>query len=219
MKSILSLLLIGITLLSCKKDEPAGLDSYTITGVVLDADNYTPISNTKVYCSFLPFSSALTFDSSFSNLQGKVSFRYENDHMPKGLTGKKSGYLPAIVNGYALKFDAGYDRNDTVFMVKNSVVNITVHMANTYTSSDILFVKAKGNIEGIGSGTISYTQCFMGNADHFQDRSLILNSQYFPANPKIYLQWYIHRNGINQPLVTDSVNLVQYGTVNYNLNY
>lgn len=220
MKIILSVVLITLTFSSCKKEEsPASLVSYTIKGIVLDADTYTPISNSKVYCSFLPFTSALTFDSSFSDLQGKVSFKYDNDFMPKGLTGNKIGYLPAIANGYSVKFDAGYDRNDTVFMVKNSVVNLTIHMVNTYTSSDHLVVKAKGNIYGIGSGNVSFTDCYTGIANQLSDRNLILNAQYFLANPKIYLQWYIYRSGIQLTSGNDSVNLVQYGAVSYNLNY
>lgn len=216
MKKIIYALITVLTFLSCKKnDSPASLVSYTITGVVLDADTYTPISNTKVYCSFLPFGSTPTFDSSFSDLLGKVSFKYENDYMPKGLTGKKGGYLPAIVNGYALKFDAGYDRKDTVFMVKNSVVNLIIHKANTYSLSDQLVVKAKGNIEGIRSGNLSFTECYAGDANQIPDRSLILNAQYFPTNPKIYLQWFIYRNGIQLTSASDSINLMQYGTINY----
>jgi hypothetical protein len=220
MKTILSAVILILTFSSCKKaDSPASLVSYTIKGIVLDGDTYTPISNAKVYCSFLPFTSALILDSSFSDLQGKVSFKYENDFVPKGLTGSKSGYLPAIVNGYSVKFDAGYDRTDTVFMVKNSVVNLTIHRANSYTSSDNLVVKAKGNIYGIGSGNVSFTDCYTGIANQLSDGHLILNAQYFPANPKIYLQWYIYRSGIQLNSGNDSVNLAQYGAVNYNLNY
>lgn len=220
MKIILFATFISSVFFSCKKnDSSASLVSYTITGVVLDADTYTPISNAKVYCSFLPLSSSLTFDSSFSDLQGKVSFKYEDDYMPRGLTGKKNGYLPAIVSNYTIKFAAGYDRTDTVFMVKNSVANLIIHMANTYTSTDQLVVKAKGNIDGIGSGNLSFAECYTGNANQIQDRNLTLNAQYFPSNPKIYLQWYINRNGLQINSGSDSVNLVQYGTVNYTLNY
>ena len=219
MKTILSAFLIILTFFSCKKaDSPANVVSYTIKGIVLDADTYTPIPNAKIYCSTLPFNYALTFDSTFSDLQGQVSFTY-NDYIPKGLTGKKSGYLPAIVNGYLLKYDAGYDRNDTVFMVKNSAVNLIIHMTNIYTSLDYLVIKAKGNIDGTGSGNLSFTDCYTGIANQIPDRNLILNAQYFPTTPKIYLQWYTYRNGVQLTSGSDSVNLVQYGAVNYNLNY
>jgi hypothetical protein len=220
MKIILFSIAILLFFLSCKKEQsPIKSNSYTIKGIVLDADTYNPISNAKIYCSFLPFISAVRYDSAFSDLQGNVSFTYNDANMPNGLTGNKNGYLPAIVNGYTIKFDAGYDRLDTVFMVKNSDVNLRIHMANTYIQGDVLVVKAKGNIYGTGSGNLSFTDCYTGDAKQLSDKNLTLNAQYFPANPKIYLQWNVSRGGVQLTSGSDSVNLLQYGVINYNLNY
>ncbi len=220
MKIILSSIIVLLIFLSCKKGQsPTNSTSYTIRGIVLDADTYNTISNVKVYCSFLPFISAIRYDSAFSDLQGNVSFTYNNANMPNGLTGTKIGYLPAIVNGYTIKFDAGYDRLDTVFMVKNSDVNLRIHMANTYIQGDVLVVKAKGNIYGTGSGNLSFTDCYTGDAKQLSDKTLTLSAQYFLTNPKIYLQWNVSRGGVQLSSGVDSVNLVQYGAVNYILNY
>ena len=215
MKIVFSAIIILLLFIGCKKSSDDS-DFYTITGIVVDIDSNTPVENAKVYCGFLPIVYSLQLDSAFSDINGKVSFTYRKDHIPKGTVAQKSGYMAAIFDNYYTISTVDVDRTDSLFLAKPSIVNITLHKSNVYQPSDSIVLKVKGYIEFVYPNL--FQTIYQTNANN-PDTSIHLNTQYKTSYSKIYLQWDIKRNGSILSTQTDSIDLIQYGTKNYNLNY
>jgi hypothetical protein len=216
-------ILIAITMIlvtGCKKPGETK-DSYTITAVVLDVDSNTPIANAKVYCGPLSVGATPNIDSAVSDVNGKVSFTFKNSGYYRQTNAQKTDYISSCVpRNYYPPPIPDIDRIDTVLLVKTSIVNIHLHKVNVYQPTD--------NI------SVSFTGCYLdgwvGNPDLFPqtmyearanngDTTFPVKIQYRNNYPKLYIRWYKWPNGGATSISTDSVNINQYGTKTYDLNY
>jgi len=223
MKKLLPLLALTIIIASCKKSDD---EYYTISGLVLDMDAKTPITSAKVYAGnsfYLPSDSAVT------DVNGRVSFRFRKDGTLVQMRPAKDNYVRPFL--FILQQPANKNRTDTVYLGRPSFVNLTMHKTGAYLPQDSIELNVRNHYaDGIFRDIYSYHS--RDKADT-PDKSFNLNSFYaLPAaatNPprivnvppvtKLYFQWQIIRNGNIIDTKTDSTELIQFGTKNYQLNY
>lgn len=219
MKQLMTILVFATTLISCKKSSNStNIDSgyYTITGIVLDIDNRTPIVGAKVYAGAPPILSPS--DSAFSDAAGRVSFRVKKEGQVKTLYAVKDNYvLPHSIFGFYVS--AYVDRTDTVYLARQSYVNLTIHKTGTYLPLDSIALKVAGDYYSAAGYSASYRSILRDKADA-TDKIFNLYSWYQSPNfTKIYFQWDIIRNGAVISTQSDSTTMIQFATKNYTLNY
>lgn len=208
MKQILAILLITATIISCKKSTD---DYYTITCLVLDWDSKVPISGAKVYVLNIHVSIGLE-DSAVTDPNGRVSFRYKKEGAYKTLFTDKGGYvIPyALIHSGNRSYD---DRTDTLYLARPSYVNVTIHKAGIYLPNDSVDIKVK-------EGLLGYYKTFIRDKADSPDKTLNLSAFYSPPYyTKLYFQWDMIRNATVLSSSSDSTDLIQFGTKNFNLNY
>lgn len=213
MKQICVAILLISIFVGCKKSTAE--DEYFNLGVlVLDYDARTPIANATVYPKSIW--GGIT-DSAFSDANGRVSFRVKKDntiYIPMGI---KNNYVIPAVGRYARS--GNYDRTDTVFLVKPSYINVTIHKTGIFLAQDSIAIRVKNDYFSPIFYSNDYRNLTQAKADA-PDKVFNLTSWYHPvAMPKIYFQWDIIRSGSVISTQTDSTSMIQFGTKNFTLNY
>lgn len=201
-----------ILLLGCKKSSETQFHNIKVT--VLDFDSRLPIAGAKVMLSraanFLPK------DSSLTDINGICIFQVTE---VSGITlyPAKNGYLTDI--GIGIAGPITNDHSITLYLLKPSFTKINLHRQAGYDNSDSVFIKLKGHFSRNIFNQDPFDSFYVRKANSV-DTSLIVNCFYNnPSNTKIFFQWNIIRNGMIHSTQTDSADLIQYGIINYNLNY
>lgn len=212
MKKLFLSAIIFILLLGCKKSSETQYHNIKIT--VLDFDSRLPIAGAKVMLSrtvnFLPK------DSSLSDINGICIFQV-TEVSDITLFPSKNSYLSNT--GIGIAGPITNDHSITLHLLKPSFAKINLHKQAVYNNSDSVLVKLKGHFFPYSLNQYIYDSFYIRKANSV-DTSLIVNCFYNnPSNTKIFLQWNILRNGVIQSTQIDSADFVQYGTINYNLNY
>lgn len=221
MKQILTILFITATLASCKKSSTDD-SHYTITGLVLDWDSKAPIAGAKVYAvtSFPPFA----MDSAVTDANGRVSFRYLKTESVRRLYTDIPGYVSPF---YSFIFGVpvnNVNRTDSIFLARASYLNLNLHHAGSYNITDSFHLRILGYRKAIflfgGDQMTKVDLLFLDRRAIAADTLLNLASVYFnPPYQKAYINWNVSRNGSVLSSGSDSTDLIQFGTKNYNLNY
>jgi hypothetical protein len=221
-KQILAILFITATLTSCKKSSSDD-GYYTITGLVLDWDSKAPIAGAKVYVSAFSITPSL-IDSAISDVNGRVSFRYLKTEAGRGLYTDIPGYVYPF---YSIIFSVpvnNVNRTDTLFRAKASYLNLNLHQSGIYNATDSMHVKIMGYRKSLflyGGDPMTKVDIFgIDRRAMAPDSLLHIASVYFnPPYQKAYINWNVTRNGSILSGGSDSTDLNQFGTKNYNLNY
>lgn len=216
MKQILILLLLPCILFSCKKSSEEE-EYYTIKGLVLDYDSKLPVVGAKVYQHEFCCRPNGFIDSAVSDANGMVAFSCKNKGDYKVLFPAKDNYLHPFkyMNNQIL---AHISRTDTIYLAKPSFLQLTVHKSNTYQPSDSILLRVGDVYYSPSSlpGSITLLKDTVSSTD----KNFNLYTFYqLPNYDKLSFQYFITRNGtllVNQSL---SVNLIQFGTQNFTLNY
>ena len=213
MKKIFAALLFFFLFVGCKKSTSKD-EYFNLSILVLDFDAKTPIANAKVYPTSIRGAGT---DSAFSDANGKVSFRIRIESTTIIPFAVKDNYvIPAIAFHV---FSANIDRTDTIYLVRPSYVNATVHKTGAYLPLDSIAIRVKNDYYSPIWYSNEYRNLAREKADA-PDKVFNLLSWYHPvAMPKLYFQWDIIRNGSVISTQTDSTSMIQYGTKNYMLNY
>ncbi|MBL7700961.1 MAG: hypothetical protein JNM14_01820 [Ferruginibacter sp.] len=221
MKQLITLVFISCVLFSCKKS--SGEDEYyTVTGIVLDFDSHTPISDAKVYVKV--FTTITVLDSAVSDANGKVSFRFKNDGRHMTLHPAK----PALLNPVYLylSYIDEKDRTDTLYLARPSFVNFTSHKTGIYLATDTVNIQVQNDyIEPTGIQYSHPRTIYKGPAN-VADKTFNLQTIYghnigsfFFGATKMYFGCEIIRNGGVIAAISDSTNIIRFGTQNFTLNY
>jgi len=206
---------IIIVLVGCSKPENPGITT-NATITVLDWDSRLPITGAMVRTAVAP-GFIRSVDSALTNSNGQVSFIFQNNDIYLMLAEKPGyqlrygSYLPAAsINGL------------TLYMMKNSYLDMNTLRTGTYNSTDSLKVKVEtywiGDqfLIGITKGEV-FRLSRLANAS---DTALTIPLLYFvPPYHKAFITWDIERNGSVILHGTDSTSLIQYGHQNYSVNY
>lgn len=213
MKQICAALLFFVVVVGCKKSTSKE-EHFNLRVLVLDYDAGTPIANAKVYPNL---DRGGATDSAFSDVNGRASFLIRKDGTLTIPAAIKDNFVVPAVGLYAR---IGYeDRTDTVYLVRPSYINLTIHRTGTYLPPDSVAIRVKNDYFTSLWYSNQYRELVREKADA-PDKLINLISWYHPvAMPKLYFQWDIIRNGAVISTQTDSTNMIQYGTKNYTLNY
>lgn len=218
-RKIIILLIIVLFMCTCKKSNDDQNNAITLAGVVNNWDTKAPIANVRVYVS-----ASLLFppvDSATSDLSGRVSFTYPTGTGIRILWPKD----PAYINSVAIfnTTNTGGSRTDTLYLMRPSYLQVNLHRANAYQASDEINLRVNGY-----RLTFSYPPPIMGLSQFYNnswsanvaDTIVNIPMAYFPTPyQKAYIDWKVSRNNIAITSQADSVDLIQYGTKNYQLNY
>jgi hypothetical protein len=221
MKALLTILILSCILFSCNKTSGED-DDYTITGVVLDFDSHTTISNAKVYVK--RFGTIMYLDSAISDANGKVLFNLKKDAGHKTLYPTKAGYLNPVY--LYLSYIDEKDRTDTIYLARPSFVNLTSHKTGTYLATDSVNVQVQLDyVEPLGIN-YSFPRTIYKDIANGPDRIFNLQTIYghamgsfFFGTTKLYFNSEIIRNGSILSIAYDSTGIIQFGTKNFTFNY
>jgi hypothetical protein len=223
MKQILTILFISATVASCKKSSTDD-GYYTITGLVLDWDSKAPIAGAKVFSESL-FTLPIALDSAVSDASGRVIFKFLKSQTGPILYAIKPGYeYPFYSLIIGVRVNNIVDQTDTIFMARASNLNLTLHQAGSYISTDSMHVWISGYRKAIyfvgGDPMTKVDLLELDRRAMAPDSLLNFSTVYFnPPYQKTYFRWNIFRNGSVISGGSDSTDLIQFGTKNYNLNY
>lgn len=221
MKKLIILLFLSCILFSCTK--PADEDEYyTVTGIVLDFDSHSTISNAKVYVKGV--SAINVLDSAVSDANGKVSFRFKKTGGHMTLHPDKPGLLKPVY--LYLSYIDEKDRTDSLYLARPSFMNFTSHKAGTYLPTDTVNIQVQNDyIEPTGIQYSIPRSLYKGPAN-IPDKSFNLQTIYghsmgsfFFGATKMYFVCEIIRNGGVTHVASDSTSIIQFGTQNFTLNY
>lgn len=217
MRSILFMMFV-VFFIACKKNSS---DESIINIAVFDWDARTPIPGAKVYSHDGTLITMPPDDSVITNSNGLASISTTPGAIHT-ISAEKPGYALTWINEFH-SITAG-NIMDTIFLAKASHVDITLHQANSYLTSDTVSVGIFGYRR-----TIPAYGMLLGATAGTQRRAIAADTvlhfpiAYFPPPfQKAYIRWEVLRSN---PAVTvirsgsDSVILSQYGTVNYTVNY
>ena len=217
MKMVFTAIVILLFFIGCKKSSEN--DPGIVHGIILDIDSRTPIANATVILDLHTTGLYNPIDSFLSDINGRFSFTDYYDGIFKGLIPKKNGYVDPI--GYYFVFLRPRSNwEDTIYLAKPSFIRINLHEQGIYQNTDSIILRLKGNIKNT---TVIFPadtlHIFYQNKAVMPDTSLNMSTYYDSYYSKIYLQWDIKRNGSIISTQTDSTDLIQYGTKNFDLNY
>lgn len=213
-------------LISCKKSSVV-TGNYTITVLALDWDSKIPLPGTKVYLTIPVIqigSSWIILDSSITDASGKAVFTtsYGGPYggYKEAYAISKPGYIQTPLTG-SFGFKKQEDRTDTIYLARPSFVNLTIHNYFANLPGDSVEIKVKGCSGNSGEYYGGLATVFKGLANS-PDR--VINLQAFYSSPnhtKLEYQYYIWRNLtlINFGGFGDYIQLTQFGTANYTINY
>lgn len=228
MKKLLTILLLCTLFCGCKKESEE--EYYTITGIVRDFNDDTPIQGAMIYSKklvqFPVGGQIVTVDSALSDTNGKASFTYrKNDGVYRLLVPKKNGYLDALINR-AISFNTDTDRTEDLFLAKPSFLNLTIHKANSYLPTDIVEIDVKGAYILPDFGAVNLYWVLQIDSANAPDKLYNMQSVYSRptgytdyGTTHVYFKTYIIRNGNLISSKEDSVQLIKFGTKIFTLNY
>lgn len=219
LKQIIIFFFIILLLSDCKKSNTNTDHNCIITAVVLDLETNTPITNEKVYLGPITLApgSGIVYDSAITNTNGKVIFNINPISHPgiRVLNVEKPLYISQYP--FVEANSCFYNNIDTLYIYKPSNLALTIHKANSYLPMDSVSIQIKGNFFPYYTDYYSFWHIAKANS---ADTLFSLSTYYkMPEHTKVYFKWNILRNGTVLSSAADSVNLLQHGTVNYNLNY
>jgi len=220
MKQLITLLIIATIFLGCKKNGDE--ENYVLTGIVMDFDANTPIAAAKVYVREYGLGGRVV-DSALTDANGRASFTYRKQGAYKFLYPAKANYLnPINWIGYFANYD---DRTETLFLAKPSFINVTTHKANSYLTSDTVYIQVIGDNLLTTGQTSTYRTMLYDKADS-PDKIFNLQAVYgkfmgsiFYGSSKLYFKTDLIRSGTIISTREDSVSVIQFGTQNFSINY
>ncbi|MBI5856249.1 MAG: hypothetical protein HZB42_01260 [Sphingobacteriales bacterium] len=220
MRKYLFSILLLFFLISCSKSEKQA-QSYTVSALALDWDSRTPLPDAKVYLAeqFIIFNSPWKiFDSATTDINGRAFFVRSEAEYSQVFGISKPGYVR--VNGPAFPItQRNQDRTDTCYLGMPSFVNLTIHNSHSYLPGDSVVVSAK-DYYSLGQPVSFFDGVFSGPAVS-PDRTVQLTGFYLtPNSTKIWIQCKVYRN--NTEIYYTGLGyaeMIQFGTVNYTMNY
>ncbi len=217
MKPLITLTILSCILFSCTKSTNED-EYYTLKGLVLDFDSKLPIANAKVYQFEFCCRPKGFVDSAVSDVNGMVSFNCKKEGDYKLLTPVKDNYLhPLKYMNYLVL--AHISRTDTIYLAKPSFLQLTVHKSNTYQPSDSILLMVADDYYSASSGH-SIGRTLLKDKVSSTDQIFNLYTFYeLPNYDRLTFHYYITRNGTLLANQSFSVNLIQFGTQNFTLNY
>lgn len=218
MRTIFPALGILLIFLGCKKSSDTHY--YNLKVTVRDSYTNLPVDGVKVKLtneSNTPNTIPPLSDSSITNIEGNAFFTVSGDQNWITFTPSKDGYTVLYILNHALPLTEDLAVNIPIWRV--SYLKLNLHKQGSYNSTDSVLVKVKGVLNKYyHESTLQDSFCF--RQANRPDTLYNLSALYaYPSNTKICFQWDIIRNGSIFSSQTDSTDLIQYGTKNYNLNY
>ncbi len=217
MKQLITLLIFSCIFLSCKKSTNEE-EYYTLKGLVLDFDSKQPIVGAKVFQYEFCCRPEPPVDSAVSDANGMVSFNCKSEGDYKTLMPAKDNYLHPL-KYMSNQILAHISRTDTIYLAKPSYLQLTVHRSNTYQPSDSIYLSVADAYDSASIGR-SVVRIILRESISSTDKIFNLFSYYeLPNYDKLTFHYYISRNGTLLTNQSFTVNLIQFGTQNFTLNY
>ena len=211
-----AIIVLATLLFGCGKKDATVEESYTGTIIVLDYDTHSPVPGAKVFKRLMPYSITLE-DSAVSDASGKVIFNNIPAHKYYYFDPSKAGMtVPYIPYG---KGPFTSDRTDTVYLGKNSYVNLHLHRSGIFSPGDAIELAVRHNYSPV-DGSVYSENVYMGLALS-PDTTIKVATFYMnpPYGTRLVIGERITRSGGNITLTYDSVNKIQYSIQDYYLNY
>lgn len=223
MKKVITILLLCALFYGCKKEKESEEENYTLTGIVRDFDDNTPIPNAKVSVKESASPLSPVIDSAVSDANGMVSFTYKREGAYKFLFVAKANYLDPM--NWKIAYLNYNDRTETLYLAKPSFVNVTAHKISGYLPLDTVDIKVLGDNSPLFGQYNNYRPLHRDKADA-PDKLFNLQTVYghnngsiFLGALKLYFKSEIIRNGNIISTKIDSTNVIQFNTQNFTLNY
>ena len=212
MKKVFFAIIILLFFVGCKKSSDTY--PYNVVIKVRDIESWLSVSGAKVVISISDYINQTPIDSSITNADGNVFFTTSQNLTMLRVNPTKSGYM--IVEGFST-IDPIYKCD--IRLGKPSFIKLNIHKQGIYNNFDSILVKLKGLNTGPSGLFSGQYNIFYTNKANTPDTLFNLNTFYQPFTSKMYVQWDIIRNGSVLSTQTDSTDLIQYGTKNYDLTY
>ena len=215
-------IIIFLSVIGCKKSAENTSQSCTATVQAVDMETMTPFSAVKVSINNLttnpPFNTfyATGIDSGFTDAAGKIYLHYTQLGLVTVLIATKPPYLSKYP--FISTYSCFNNIPDSIYLFKPSNLNLAIHRANSYLATDTIHVQIKGNFWQFYDDSY-FRSIYKTNANSADTLFGISSFYKTPGDTKVYFQWDIIRNGSILSTQTDSTDLIQYGTKNYDLNY